>query len=99
MPQYAFQPAMHAPTYASALKGAAQSRSPQQLSAAAPEFIPRSAQLLQDFQPLMQSRSAGPMTLCFFSSFSPSVPILSAARQVCLWCDNTGNEVRAFSGN
>ena len=70
MPQYAFQPAMHAPTYASALKGAAQSCSPQQLSAAAPEFIPRSAQLLQDFQPLMQSRSAGPMTLCFLSCFS-----------------------------
>ena len=55
-PQYAFQPVMHAATYASALKGVSQSCCPHQLSAAAPEFVPHSARALQDFHPLISSR-------------------------------------------
>lgn len=57
-PQYAFQPIMHAVTYASALKSATQPRAPRQLNATAPEFIPHSARPLQDLQPLMTSRLA-----------------------------------------
>ena len=55
-PQYAFQPAMHAATYASALNGVSQSCAPRQLSAAAPEFVPHSARALQDLHPLISSR-------------------------------------------
>ena len=49
---------MHAASYATALKGSCHARGPQQLRAAAPEFVPHSARPLQDVQPVFTGRYA-----------------------------------------